>query len=65
MGYIIIKSSKTNDKCKIDKFFHNSPGAAMCLGTPHFMGFLHAAGVLSFSGVKTKTDQTSGSLPLI
>ena len=46
MGYIIIKSSKTNDKCKIDKFFHNSPGAAMCLGTPHFMSFLHAACVL-------------------
>jgi len=22
----------------IDKFFHNSPGAEMCLGTPHFIG---------------------------
>ena len=21
----------------IDKFFHNSPGAEMCLGTPHFI----------------------------
>ena len=23
----------------IDKFFHNSPGAEMCLGTPHFIGY--------------------------
>ena len=22
----------------MDKFFHNSPGAERCLGTPHFMG---------------------------
>lgn len=21
---------------RIDKFFHNSPGTEMCLGTPHF-----------------------------
>ena len=33
----------------IDKFFHNSPGTEMCLGTPHF---------------KKKIGYRSGQVPL-
>ena len=31
------RKSMTLRKTKTDKFFHNSPGAAMCLGTPHLL----------------------------
>lgn len=39
--YIItIETREGSDyKSHIDKFFHNSPGAVMYLGTPHFMGY--------------------------
>ena len=42
----------------IDKFFHNSPGAEMCLGTPHFIGQNFFALLRNSYGISCKTKKT-------